>query len=227
MVDLTSEIRADFDRIALLSPDGWGHNAHYHRLLLAQLPTACTRVLEIGCGTGAFSRLLALRARHVLALDLSPEMIRIARERASETSNIEFRVADVNTWALPHSAFDAVVTIATLHHLPFEAMLSRIKAALRPCGRLLVLDLYQAQGPVDGLVGLLALPVDTVLRLVKTGCLRSPPDVRQAWSEHGAHDSYLTLNQVRTSCARLLPGAQIRRHLLWRYSIVWAKPEEQ
>ena len=54
-------VREDFDRIALLteaSADGATHNDHYHRYLLQHLPTNCHRVLEIGCGTGTFSRRL-------------------------------------------------------------------------------------------------------------------------------------------------------------------------
>jgi hypothetical protein len=44
-----------------------------------------------------------------------------------------------------------------------------------------------------------------------------------AWAEHGRTDQYRTLSQVRQSCAMILPKAQIKRHLLWRYSIVWKK----
>src|SRR4051812_31512007 len=78
----TQSIRSDFDRIALLPETGWNHNAHYHARLLNHIPRRCRRILEIGCGTGEFSRLLAARAESVLAIDLSPQMIRLARERS-------------------------------------------------------------------------------------------------------------------------------------------------
>jgi hypothetical protein len=54
--------------------------------------------------------------------------------------------------------------------------------------------------------------------------LRDPPDVRQAWSEHARHDVYPALADVRSLGERLLPGAVVRRHLFWRYSLVWQKP---
>ena len=79
MKDLISGIREDFDRIALLPEVRWGHNSHYHDFLLKHIPLHCGNALEIGCGTGKFARLLAERSDHVLALDLSPNMIRIAR----------------------------------------------------------------------------------------------------------------------------------------------------
>lgn len=54
----------------------------------------------------------------MLAIDLSPEMIRLARSLSPHHPNIEFRVADVMEDALPVAAFDVVLSAATLHHLP-------------------------------------------------------------------------------------------------------------
>ncbi len=53
--------------------------------------------------------------------------------------------------------------------------------------------------------------------------LRESPAARAAWDEHGRHDSYLTMAEVRRACARVLPGARVTKHLFWRYSIVWRK----
>jgi ubiquinone/menaquinone biosynthesis C-methylase UbiE len=222
-VNEMSKIRADFDRIALLSGNDWNHNSYYHDFLLKQLPLHCANALEIGCGTGAFSRLLARRSDRVLALDLSPQMIRIAKERSEQYSNIDFQVADAMTWEFPTEQFDCVASIATLHHLPIGQTLSKMKGALRINGTLAILDLFQAEGLSDALTSSLAVPVSIMLRLIKTGRLREPREVRQAWAEHGRSDSYPTLSQIRQVCASVLPGARVRKHLLWRYSIIWKK----
>lgn len=219
----TSTIQADFDRIALLAADEWNHNSHYQEFLLGHVPAHCHKALEIGCGTGAFSRRLAGRAEHVLALDLSPQMIRIARECSTNFTNIDFRVADAVEWDFPAEQFDCIATIATLHHLPMDLMLSKMKSALKPGGLLLVLDLFEAKGLADTLMFAAALPVNVGLRLIKHRRLRAPAAMRAAWAEHEQHDSFLTLSQVRKLCARFLPGARVRRHLLWRYSVVWKK----
>ncbi|HUX77203.1 MAG TPA: class I SAM-dependent methyltransferase [Anaerolineae bacterium] len=216
-------IQADFDRIAGLSGGGWNHNSHYHEFLLRQLPAHCAEALEIGCGTGAFSRLLAKRSDRVLALDLSPRMIQVARERSRQYPNIEFQIADATAWAYPTERFDCVASIATLHHLPAEDTLSKMREAMKPDGTLIILDLFQGQGLSDVLTSLLAVPVHAGLKLIRTGRLREPRQVREAWAEHGRHDSYPTLSQVRQICAAVLPGAEVRKHLLWRYSITWRK----
>ena len=216
-------MRADFDRIALL-PESWDHNRELHAYLLAQLPARCEAALEIGCGTGAFSRRLAARAERVLALDLSPNMIRVARERSAAFPQIEYRVADALSEPLAAESFDCIASIATLHHLPIGPMLAKLRGALRAGGTLAIADLVADAGPRDWLVSAAAVPVNVALRLAKTGRLRDPPEVRRAWREHGRSDVYLTLPQVRSACAAELPAARVRRHLLWRYSIVWRKP---
>lgn len=219
----TSTIQADFDRIALVSGEGWGHNSHYHDFLLAHVPSRCTEALDIGCGTGAFARLLAERADHVLGLDLSPQMIRLARERSQQHPNVDFQVADVTTWTFPRAHFDCIASIATFHHLPLEEMLIKTRDALRVGGTLLILDLYKARDLSDFSVSALAVPVGLALRLLKTGRLRQSPDAREAWAQHEPHEAYLPLSCIWQVCAHVLSGAQVRRHLLWRYSIVWKK----
>lgn len=214
-------IQTDFDRLALFSKDGWDHNSHYGDYLLKHVPQDCESALEIGCGTGAFARLMAKRARRVLALDLSPQMIQLARERSREYANIDFQVANVLEWKFPAGQFDCVASIATLHHLPLEEMLTKMKSALKANGTLLVLDLFQGEGLPDVLRSALAVPVNATLQLIKTGRIRPSRAEREAWAEHGQRDVYLTLSQVRKICANILPGAQVRKHLLWRYSIIW------
>jgi len=220
----TSEsIQSDFDRIARLVDGGWDHNSHYHRFLLSRVPGRCRRILEIGCGTGAFSRLLARRAENVLAIDLSPEMIRRARERSALHTNIDFVTADVMTLDLPDGRFDCVATLTTMHHLPAEAALRKIRSALKPGGLFVCLDLYRRSSPVDLVFDGLAYPANIFLSLMKTGRPRPPREVREAYAEHGETDTYLTLPQVERICADLLPGARVSRHLFWRYSIIWKK----
>jgi SAM-dependent methyltransferase len=220
---MTAQIQADFDRIARLSGDGWNHNNHYHNFLLKHLPPRCETALDIGCGTGNFARLLAERANKVIGLDLSPEMIRLAREQSTAQPNIEYQVADVLAWDWPVEGLDGIASIATLHHLPLDAILEKARTALRPGGVLLVLDLFEYDHWTNWLSGTVAVPVNLALRLAHTGRLQDPPEVRAAWEEHGKNDRYLTVTQVKES-ARILPGAQVRKHLLWRYSLIWKKP---
>jgi ubiquinone/menaquinone biosynthesis C-methylase UbiE len=152
--------QADFDRIALLSTDEWDHNSHYHGFLLKHVPSPCDDALDIGCGTGSFARLLAQRCKRVLALDLSPQMIQVARAHSKRYTNIDFRVADAMAWQFPAERFDCIASIAALHHLPFGETLADMKRSLKVGGALLILDLFQGRGPLDWLVSAIAWPAD-------------------------------------------------------------------
>lgn len=216
-------IRADFDRIALLPDEGWDHNAHYHEYLMRRVPGRCRQALEIGCGTGRFSRLLAGRAERLLAIDLSPQMIRLARARSGLHPNVDFVRGDVLTYQFQDNQFDCIATLTTIHHLPAETVLRKIRRALKPGGVFVCLDLYQRSDPCDLFFDAVAYPANIFLTLIKTGRPRPPREVREAYAEHGKTDRYLTLPEVVRICADVLPGAVVRRHLFWRYSIVWKK----
>jgi ubiquinone/menaquinone biosynthesis C-methylase UbiE len=216
-------IQEDFDRIALLQADDASHYDHYQKYLLKQIPSHCENVLEIGCGTGAFSRLLAKRADRIVAIDLSPNMIEVAREQSRNYPNIYYSVADALEMELTPEQYDCIVSIATLHHMPIEKIVLRMKQSLKVKGTLLVLDLFQREGFLDFIRDVPAYAVKVFLNLIKRGRLRTPRHVREAWAEHAKNDTYLTVSRVREICADLLPGAKVRKHLLWRYSIVWKK----
>jgi ubiquinone/menaquinone biosynthesis C-methylase UbiE len=220
----TQKIRNDFDRIALHDQEGWDHNNHYHRFLLKQLPVQCKTVLDIGCGTGEFSRLLAQRVEQVVAIDLSSNMIEVAKQRSSQFSNINFQVADVLRWEFPAEKFDAVVSIATFHHLPVERLLPTLEAALKPSGKLIILDLLDHENLQDLLSDFVAVPLNWLFQMFKNKHIRQSPEAEAAMREHLRTDQYLTLSQAQQIYTSALRRAHVKKHLFWRYSVVWEKP---
>ena len=188
---------------------------------MKRVPAGCKTALEIGCGSGAFSRLLAERSEQVVALDLSPQMIRIAKERSKQYPNINFEVADAITREFPDEEFDCIVSIATLHHLPLEIMMRKIKKMLRVGGTFIGLDLFRIEGMSDVFTSAVAFPTNAALTFIKTGRLRQSRETRRAWAEHAKTDSYLTVTEVREASASLLPGVEVKKHLFWRYSMIW------
>jgi len=87
--------------------------------LLGFLPSdlAGRRLLDAGCGTGAFSVAAAARGAEVVAIDLSPTLVNLARERLPpqlDAGRIEFRTGDMSDAAL--GLFDHVVAMDSLIH---------------------------------------------------------------------------------------------------------------
>jgi SAM-dependent methyltransferase len=224
MLASPDQIRADFDRIAAFDRDTWSHTSHYHDYLLRHAPARMESALDVGCGAGMFTRLLADRTNHVTGIDLSPLMITCAKERSAAYLNIDYQGADIMAMPLPPASFDCIASIATLHHLALADVLTRLRDALKPGGVLLVLDLYKAQTISEKLYVLLGIPASLIMKAIHGSPLRPSPEERAAWDAHGATDHYLSLSEIWRACAEVVPGAQVHRHLLWRYSLIWHNP---
>ncbi|MDX9904286.1 MAG: class I SAM-dependent methyltransferase [Bacteroidales bacterium] len=80
-----------------------------------------SRVLEIGCGIGTLTGLMAqyLRRGEIVAADISPESVSTARKRLSHARNISFRVTDMTDFSHP-GTFDFIVLPDVLEHIPLE-----------------------------------------------------------------------------------------------------------
>ncbi|NRF62047.1 class I SAM-dependent methyltransferase [Vibrio coralliilyticus] len=86
-------------------------------LIIEQLLTSSSRVLEVGCGTGSTALHLANQVGQYDAYDFSKNMIRIASHRASEANiiNIKFKAADVEVLKSPRGNYDVVMAHSVLH----------------------------------------------------------------------------------------------------------------
>lgn len=211
-----SEIRRDFDEIARLTPDR-DNFGPYESWLLAQLPSRRGDALEIGCGAGHVARRLATSFGHVDAIDFSQGMIDEARRRGD--ASIHFTCAEMFGWLGSRpAAYDCIVTIATLHHVDLSDALAAMARSLRPGGRILIIDLMHRAGIRHFFTNVVAM-----IATLQPG---KPWKLRRRYWSHGQKESYLTLEQVRRVAANL-PGAVVRGHLKWRYSIVWEAPSVQ
>lgn len=96
-------------------------------------------VLEYGCGDGVNTVVLARRGARVKALDISPELIDVARERFAvnriDAGNVEFIVGSAHEVPLPDESVDVVFGMAILHHLDLEQSAREVRRVLRPGGR--------------------------------------------------------------------------------------------
>jgi ArsR family transcriptional regulator len=101
-------------------------------------------LLDIGTGTGRIAELLSDRADHVVALDRSPEMLRLARARLQRLPSERWELVHGDFSALPFEAatFDTVVLHQVLHYAHEPAYpLQEAARVCRPGGRVAVVDL--------------------------------------------------------------------------------------
>jgi ubiquinone/menaquinone biosynthesis C-methylase UbiE len=100
-------------------------------------------VLEVGCGTGVLTRVLANRTgiKSVIGVDPAASLIEEARKLASGLPNASFQEADGRTLPFADASFDAVIFDSTLSHVPEpERALAEAYRVMRPSGWLGAFD---------------------------------------------------------------------------------------
>ncbi len=130
---------ADWDEMRALALPA----ADIEAALLSLLPAKLDRVLDIGTGTGRMLELLAPRTRSGLGVDASRAMLALARARLAKPglSHLSVRQADMYSLPLTQS-YDLVLLHMVLHYAEDpQAALAEAARALRPGGRLIVVDL--------------------------------------------------------------------------------------
>jgi len=90
-------------------------------------------VLELGCGTGYFTRELARSRADIVAIDVSPELLEIAKINTS-APNVRYEIQNAYELNYADVVFDSVVGSSVLHHLEIERALREIYRVLKPGG---------------------------------------------------------------------------------------------
>lgn len=218
------QVARDFDAIAAALEEAPRRErlTPAERALLRYVPPHATTCLDAGCGDGVLARAAARRGLGVLALDISPRMVALARARTGSDLRVDYRVADVMTEPLPPRGFDVVMSVNTVHHLPLPDVVPRLAGAVAPGGVLLIQDVVTRRGlrsfPVNAAAGVRL----RLRRLVAPS--RITRRVAALYEEHGAGEAYLRPGEVAPAYRAFLPDARVEHHLEWRYSVVWTRP---
>ncbi len=191
----------------------WNHNTAYYPWIKRRL-LGCRRVLDVGCGDGTLVRYLQEEGRRIVGIDISPTMV--ARAEA-DLHGSEIRFALCPFAAYPEDkSLDAVVFVASLHHMEMPASLEKAKRLLAEGGSLLVVGLASPSSLGDHILDCLrVIPARFGSRLHR---MRSSEELGIP-----TNGIYPEMREIRESVRRLLPGAKLRRGLYWRYLLSWKK----
>ncbi|WP_329891146.1 bifunctional 2-polyprenyl-6-hydroxyphenol methylase/3-demethylubiquinol 3-O-methyltransferase UbiG [Stenotrophomonas sp. SMYL11] len=141
--------QAELDKFAALANRWWdadGPQKPLHALnpvrlqyVADRVPLRGARVLDIGCGGGLLSEALAQAGADVTAIDLAPELVKVARLHALESgAKVDYRVQAAEDLAAEQpGSFDVVTCMEMLEHVPDPgAIIEACKRLLKPGGHL-------------------------------------------------------------------------------------------
>jgi SAM-dependent methyltransferase len=195
-----------FDRFTAV----WdGISSEFSDWIVAALPGRAGAGVDLGCGAGRHSVLLAERLDRVLAVDVSERMLATARS-GRDRPNISYRQQGVLE---TEGSFDVVLSVHALHHVgPPEAVLPHVRSLVAPGGTAILADIVDPGGwpsaqfhqdrPWDSarLVHRLTGDVDAavdVLRLL----------LHPRWVELARTDVPLTRERFHQAYGEVFPGA--------------------
>ena len=195
------------------------------------LPDGDERALDVGTGAGALALALAPLVREVVGIDPVPELLALARERATGLENVTFVEGDGASLPFDDFSFDLAGTLRTLHHVHRpELVVAELVRVTRPGGRVLVVDQIAPADPLE------AMTLDRFERARDPGHERLLPDgdLRQLFeanqlvllrerheSEQRDLDAYLELagceGDARERARALAPhgGDAVRAAVAW------------
>ncbi len=177
------------------------------------MPVPCDAALDVGCGEGRLSAQMATRAKHVTAIDISTQMVALARENV-RAKNVTFIEGDVLDYPFAAESFDFIAAVAVLHHMPFGDSLRRLSGLLRRGGVLAVVGLARNGSPADYGASAISVPVARIFRM-RRGMWESPAP---------RLDPDMTYAELKDMARTLLPGVEVKRRLFFRHTLLWKKP---
>lgn len=125
--------------------------------------TAESRVLDVGCGSGWATRLIADYAFNgrVTGIDISDEMVRVARETSKNYANVDFEVASAEQLPFPDNEFTHAFSMESLYYYADIAKaLTEIHRVMKSAGTLaVVVDLYRESEATHQWIDTLKVPV--------------------------------------------------------------------
>ena len=189
----------------------WNINIHYDGKLDKCVPPDAASVLDVGCGDGFLAARLSQRIPRVVAVDIDQPVLGRAEQRFPGAP-VEWRHGDILAVADELGDFDAVVSNATLHHLPdTRAALACWRRLVRPGGTLAVVSFARP--------GWRYLPWALATFVVRGVAIL----IRGKW-EHSAPILWpprYTVRELREHVRAELPGARVSLLPLGRVFIQW------
>jgi 2-polyprenyl-3-methyl-5-hydroxy-6-metoxy-1,4-benzoquinol methylase len=188
----------------------WKINIHYDGKLDKCVPPQASSVLEVGCGDGFLAARLSRRVPRVVAVDVDEPVLQRAKQRFP-AAPVAWRHGDILAME-GMGTFDAVVSNATLHHLPdTRAALACLRGLLMPGGTLALVTFARP--------GWRHLPWALTTLVLRGIAIR----LRGKW-EHSAPTVWpprFTVAQLTRDVRAELPGARVSLLPLGRVFIYW------
>ena len=193
----------------------WNHNYHYHNFIIKNLSKSRKSALDIGSGNGYFASKLSTMFNKVICLEPDKNTFNHAKNKYYTISNMIQKKSLLDEFN-SEEEIDFISCIASIHHMDFERSLVKIKELLSMDGKLVILGLYKESTMIDYLYSILAY-IPNKIRCVLSSNSPSEKIIIKT------RPAKMTFKEIKVIADKILVDYKIRRHLYWRYSIIYNK----
>jgi len=192
----------------------WNHNYAYHDWIRKNIPDNST-ILDVGCGNGTLSRLLAHDNKMIMGIDTNKFSINVANQN-NKYNNVKFIEADFLKYNFKNEKYDVIIFVASIHHMNMEKALIKAKKLLNTHGRIIIVGLAKPSTIIDYII--------EILRIIPCFFLSKMKN-HQTSEELNIDTCYtvLTMNEIRRICNNILKKYHLRYGLYYRYLLKFEK----
>lgn len=194
-------------------PQYWNHNTAYYKWIKHQVAD-CKSILDVGCGDGSLIAYLDDGSKLLTGIDI--DELSIAKANFENRSvNTRFICCGFEAFQ-PQQTYDAIIFVASIHHMEMMPAIEQSKRLLSPNGVLIIVGLASPSTVMDWAIeGLRVFPCMIISKLKHMQSTES--------QSISVSYNFPSLNEVRDIAGKKLPHASINYGLFYRYLLTWEK----
>ena len=194
----------------------WNHNYAYNRWVSKKVGKRIS-ILDVGCGDGTLAQYLRTADNNILGIDISDSAIQKANKKNSY-SNVSFLQTTFEDFQENNKKFDAIVFVASIHHMDMINAIDKAKKLLTKNGVLIIVGLAKPSSLSDWIVELARIIPSKIISVIKKNTTSEELNIDVSYD-------FPTMKEVRQILNEKLCGYTLRYGLHYRYSLTWENNE--
>ena len=192
--------------------ESWNHNYAYNRWVSKKVGKR-NRILDVGCGDGTLATYLRTTDNEVLGIDISVSAIQKA-DKSNSYSNVSFLQTSFEDFQENNKKFDAIVFVASIHHMDMINAIDKAKKLLAKNGVLIIVGLAKPSNLSDWIVELARIIPSKIISVIKKNTTLEEMNIDVSYD-------FPTMKEVRQILNEKLYGYTLRYGLHYRYLLTW------
>lgn len=189
----------------------WNHNFAYHNWILNHTKNK-NKILDVGCGDGTLEIRLVNDNNDITGIDIDDDILSIA----NTNKNVRFINGNFLEYDFKKEKFDAIIFVASIHHMEMDKALIKAKKLINKNGIILIVGLAKPSNVIDWIIEVSRILPSKIISKLKH--IKTSEDLNI-----NVKYEIPTMDTIRNVCNKELKGYKIKYGLHYRYLLYWIK----